>query len=120
MLITRTFQVEAITANDDLSIRDGLTAAIKIPLAEQSAHFIPQSALTLNDQGILGVRIAANDHAQFIRIDVIKDDSNGIWVAGLPDKVDIILVGQEFVRDGTKIKANKISPELISPQGINQ
>ena len=117
---TRTFLIEATAANDDLSIRDGLTANIHIPLAEQTAHFIPQSALTLDDNGTLGVRIAENDQAKFIPVEVIKDDSNGIWVSGLADSVDIILVGQEFVRDGTKIITNKIDPLLLFAKGVQQ
>ncbi len=56
---TRTFRVEAEVPNPDLTIRDGQTAEILIQSAGRMAHLLPQSALTLDDEGNLGVRIVA-------------------------------------------------------------
>ena len=89
--------------NADLSIRDGQTAEIIIGGGGTAAHFIPQSALTLNDEGRLGVRIVQNDTAQFAPVSVLRDTTTGIWVDGLSDRVDVIVVGQEFVTDGVPV-----------------
>ena len=97
---TRTFQVEITVANSDLSIRDGLTAEISILAEETMAHLIPQSALTLGNNGALGVRTVADGIVQFVGVDLLLDSPQGAWVLGLPPKVDIIVVGQEFVIDG--------------------
>jgi multidrug efflux system membrane fusion protein len=100
---TRTYQVEAILPNDDGSIRDGMTAELRIDLPAVVAHKIPQSALTLDDDGRLGVRLAIDGEARFVEIRMISEAIDGVWVTGLPDSASIIVVGQEFVRDGRAI-----------------
>ena len=52
---TRTFRVEIEADNKDLSISKGQTAEILIASDGTQAHLLPQSALTLNDDGALGV-----------------------------------------------------------------
>ena len=69
------------------------------------AHLLPQSALTLDDDGHLGVRLVKDDMAAFAEVSVIRDTTDGIWVAGLEDTADIIVVGQEFVTDGVPVAA---------------
>jgi len=53
---TRTFRVEVKVPNPDLNIRDGSTAEIFIAFSNTRAHLLPQSSLTLDDGGNLGVR----------------------------------------------------------------
>ena len=101
--LTRTFRVEVEVANRDLSIRDGLTAEIAVGLDGETAHLLPQSVLTLDDAGRLGIRAAVEGRAQFLPVEVIRDDPEGIWLAGLPETLDVIVVGQDFVQDGRAI-----------------
>lgn len=104
--LTRTFRVEITAPNGDLGISDGQTAEILIRAAGSRAHLIPQSALTLDDDGRLGVRTIAGDRtAKFAEISVLRDAVDGVWVAGLPPQTDIIVVGQEFVADGVPVDA---------------
>lgn len=103
---TRTFLVETTVQNDKLAIRDGATADIYIGLAGIKGHLLPQSSLTLNGDGLLGVRIANGDTAKFMEIKVIRDAEEGIWVTGLPASADVIVVGQEYVTDGSPIKVS--------------
>ncbi|MEP2027816.1 MAG: efflux RND transporter periplasmic adaptor subunit [Paracoccaceae bacterium] len=101
---TRTFLVEIDVPNEDLSIRDGQTAEIVIGAEGQKAHLLPQSVLTLNDEGKMGVRVVdAGSTAQFQPVTLMRDTVDGIWVSGLPDEADVILVGQEFVIDGVPV-----------------
>lgn len=101
---TRTFRVEVEVENSDWSIRDGQTAEILIQAPGQAAHLIPQSALTLDDDGRLGVRLVNDDRqAAFSTVEILRDTEKGVWVAGLADQVDIIVVGQEFVTDGVPV-----------------
>ena len=102
---TRTFRVDVEVANPDLSIRDGQTAEIAIQSDGQTAHLLPQSALTLDDEGHLGVRLVRDQKASFAEVSVIRDTTEGIWVSGLEDTADIIVVGQEFVTDGVGVAA---------------
>ena len=100
---TRTFRVDVEVDNADLSIRDGQTAEILIRADGERAHLLPQSSLTLDDEGHLGVRLVADGAAKFAPVAVIRDTTEGIWVTGLPEAVEIIVVGQEFVTDGVRV-----------------
>jgi len=102
--LTRTFRVEVTVANDDLAISDGQTAEILVASEGNTAHLIAQSSLTLDDDGVLGVRtVGTGNIAAFMPVTLLRDTAEGVWVTGLPDTVDIITVGQEFVIDGVRV-----------------
>jgi len=101
---TRTFLVELEVSNKDRSLRDGMTAEIKFAGETVVAHFVSPAALTLNDNGDVGVRaVSEAGVVQFWPARIIGDAEDGIWLAGLPDKLNLITVGQEFVREGDKV-----------------
>lgn len=101
---TRTFRVELEVPNENLLIRDGQTADILIQTPGTPAHMVPSSALTLNDEGTLGLRLVAQDNSVvFHEVDFLRDTPEGAVVAGLPDEADIIVVGQEFVTEGVQV-----------------
>ncbi len=104
---TRTFRTEIEVANPDLAIRDGQTVEIVIASDGTEAHLLPQSAMTLDDDGRLGVRLVGADDglAHFAPIDLLRDTTDGVWVAGLEAEVAVIVVGQEFVTDGVPVTA---------------
>lgn len=107
---TRTYAVEVTLDNSEGRIRDGMTAELLIDLPAISAHLIPQAALTLDDGGRMGVRIAEDGTARFKPIRILRDTAEGAWVDGLSDTADVIVVGQEFVRDGRAVAATVIDP----------
>jgi len=103
-LTTRTFRVEIEIPNSDLSIRDGQTAEILIQSDGEMAHLVPASAVTLNDEGTLGVRaVGAEGLVEFHPVTVLRDTTEGMWLAGLPNSVNIITRGQEFVTQGVEV-----------------
>ena len=74
-------------------------------------HLLPQSALTLDDTGALGVRVVSDGQtAQFVPVTVLRDSVEGIWVSGLDDEVSVIVVGQEYVTDGVPVAASYEGP----------
>jgi len=102
---TRTFRVEITVDNDDLQLRDGQTAEILIGADGQEAHLLPASALTLNNEGALGVQLATEENtAAFTPVSILRDTAQGVWVSGLPPEASVIVVGQEYVIDGVAIK----------------
>lgn len=112
---TRTFRVEIVIPNQDLSVRDGITSQVRLFTSEVKAHFLPPSLLTLDGQGHLGVKgVDANDRVTFHQVKILSDRPNGIWVSGLPDKLKLITVGQEFVRTGQQVKPVAEIPESAS------
>ncbi|PID37151.1 MAG: efflux transporter periplasmic adaptor subunit [Rhodobacterales bacterium] len=103
---TRTFRVEAEIANPDLSIRAGQTAEILIASTGKRAHLVPQSSLTLSDTGQLGVRIVnAEGKAVFAPVSMERDTLEGVWVSGLPEKITLIVIGQDYVKEGVAVAA---------------
>ncbi|MGJ8584822.1 MAG: efflux RND transporter periplasmic adaptor subunit [Marinosulfonomonas sp.] len=101
---TRTFRVEIQVPNPDAHIRDGQTVEIIIASEGEVAHLLPQSSLTLDNEGNLGVRIVdENNIAKFVEVQVVRDSVDGIWVTGLAPTVDVIVVGQEYVIDGVPV-----------------
>lgn len=106
---TRTYLVQATLDNQDGRLRDGMTSELLIDLPPVPAHLIPQAALTLDDHGTLGVRISEGNTSRFLKVDILRDEERGVWVTGLPDEAQVIVVGQEFVRDGRAIIPFEIS-----------
>ena len=101
---TRTFRVEIDVANPDLNIRDGQTAEITIVAPGARAHLLPASALTLNEEGKLGLRTVSDDNrVAFLPTSVLRDTDQGMWLTGLPDDINVIIVGQEFVTQGVRV-----------------
>jgi multidrug efflux system membrane fusion protein len=109
--LTRTFRVEVRVSNADRRIGDGQTAEIIVASDGQMAHLLPASSLTLDNDGTIGIRAVVKnnsnnqDFAQFMPVSIMRDTIDGIWVTGLPDKVDVIVVGQEYVTDGVPVIA---------------
>ena len=101
---TRTFEITIEANNSDLSFKSGITTKITIAGSELKAHKIPPSILTLLDDGTVGVKALDNDNIViFYPTTTVKDTIDGMWVSGLPDKVALIITGQEYVNIGDKI-----------------
>ena len=74
---------------------------------------VPVDMLTLNDEGVLGVRVVGNDNlVAFMPVTLLRDTVDGVWVTDLPDTVDVITVGQEFVTEGVRA-----APTFVEAQG---
>ncbi|GLQ18092.1 efflux RND transporter periplasmic adaptor subunit [Maritalea porphyrae] len=111
---TRAFPVEVEIENSDYSIRAGLTAEAIAVLGTTKAHLVPQSVLTLDNEGTIGVRAVHDSEVAFHEVQILRDTTEGIWVTGLPDNVDIITFGQEYVIAGQKVVADNQSNEKTS------
>ncbi len=102
---TRTFRIELEIPNPDGQLKSGITTDIEIPLPEQPAFLLPPSILTLNDAGKIGVRaVTPQQKVEFLPIQIISEQKQGIWVEALPEGTSIITVGQDFVKAGQKVK----------------
>ena len=102
---TRTFRVEMEIANEDYSIRSGLTADVSIPVQMHRVHRVSSALLALDDAGNLGIRVVNEaDRVEFKAIQIISEDAAGMWVGGLPETTTIITVGQEYVIEGALVE----------------
>ncbi len=105
--LTRTFRVELEVANPDHSLRDGMTAEIRITAREILAHRISPALLVLDAKGRMGIRIVdGKGIVRFQPVTIVSDEPEGMWVTGLPARVTVITVGQEFVRAGQKVEVH--------------
>src|SRR6185312_5197439 len=102
---TRTFRVEIELPNADNKLRDGVSADIHIPVKRVQAVHISPGILVLDDSGVVGVRIVDRGTVRFRPVQIVADGPDGMWVAGLPERVNVITVGQEFVTDGERVKS---------------
>lgn len=106
---TRSFPVEIEFPNAGGTIRDGITATATVNMGSAPAHLVPQSVLTLNDDGLLGVSIVADGTVKFVPVQIASDTRDGVWVLGLPNSADVITVGQEYVKDGQAVEATNVT-----------
>jgi multidrug efflux system membrane fusion protein len=114
-LSTNTFAVEIEIPNTGAQIFAGMSAEVVINLALQPAIKVSPAMLALNEGGDLGVKTVVQSEGnseselrvKFIPIQLVKAEDDGIWLTGLGNDVDIITVGQGFVRDGDFIHAQR-------------
>lgn len=104
---TRTFRVEVTVENPQSEMPAGLSARVVLPTGEARGHFISPAILSLGTNGELGVKtVDADNRVSFALVEIVRAQTDGIWVTGLPEAVDIITVGQGFVNAG----------DLVNPQ----
>lgn len=115
---TRSFPVEIEFANEDLSIRDGVTAEAIVTLGTAPGHLLPQSVLTLDDEGTLGVRTVEDGVVAFHPITIVSDTRDGVWVTGLPLSADVITIGQENVTAGQAVDATAAKAPTASEESV--
>jgi multidrug efflux system membrane fusion protein len=97
--------VEVEVPNPDYNLRSGITSEILIPVGEVLAHKISPAVFALDDEGHIGVR-TVNDQrrVEYHRINIIRDDGDGVWITGLPEVTTLITVGQELVVPGQEVE----------------
>lgn len=109
--VSRSYRIEVEVDPSDQTIREGITTEILVDADEVMAHRIPSSALSLDDNGDIGVKlIEVGNTVAFRKVNIVGDDTNqlnpGIWVTGLQGAVTLVTVGQEIVFPGQSVGAN--------------
>jgi multidrug efflux system membrane fusion protein len=103
---TRTFTVELEVPNPEGRFAAGVSAELRVGFERALAHRVPASLLALNDAGVLGVKaIDQDEEVVFHPADVVRAEADAVWLAGLPERVRVITVGQGFVRAGDRVRA---------------
>ena len=101
---TRSFRVEALIDEPEVTLNAGITAQIRIEVGKQSGHFISPAVLTLDEKGAVGVKLVSDENrVEFVPIELIRTETAGVWVSGLPDLVSLIIRGQSFVSEGQQV-----------------
>ncbi|MDR2832039.1 MAG: efflux RND transporter periplasmic adaptor subunit [Rickettsiales bacterium] len=103
---TGSYRVEVKVTNNEMISLQGLTASVRLPSGERFAYKVPSSALSLSDEGALGIKIIDdNNYVVFIPIEIVDHESDGVWVvANDEDKpIKLIVLGHLFVKSGDKV-----------------
>jgi multidrug efflux system membrane fusion protein len=101
---TRTFTIEVLAPNPDNAVLAGVAAQLRLPFGQNTAHRISPSVMTLSDEGKIGVKSVDDENkVRFWPVEILDDGPEGTWVAGLPDQLTLIVVGQEYVAVGQKV-----------------
>ena len=108
---TRSFAVEALVQNDGGAIAAGISATLSVPVQEVQATFITPSALSLGDDGTLGVKaLDEQERVIFLPIEMVSTALDGAWVTGIPDGTRLITLGHAFVNTGEQVQAQLAEP----------
>jgi len=101
---SRSFRIEVEIDNKAHLFVAGISGEIHIAVEELSGHFLSPAMLALNDTGELGVKTVAADNLVVFRpVSIIRTTQKGAWVSGLPERIQVISLGQGFVREGVKV-----------------
>ncbi|HEV7344700.1 MAG TPA: efflux RND transporter periplasmic adaptor subunit [Devosia sp.] len=115
---TRSFPVEIEFPNENRAIRDGVSAEAIVSLGTAPGHLVPQSVLTLDDDGALGVRTVEDGVVAFHEITIVSDTREGVWVTGLPLSANVITIGQENVTAGQAVDATAAQAAVTSEESV--
>lgn len=102
---TRSFRIEAEVQNPDGSLYSGVSAELRIAVAREAGHFISPAVLTLDDTGRVGVKtVEEQDRVAFHPVSLVRTETHGVWVSGLPTQVRVITQGHGFVVAGETVE----------------
>lgn len=102
---TRTFLIEAKAKNLANVQYFGQSARVRISLGERSAYLMTPSLLNLSNDGSLQIKtLDSEKRVVSYNVSMIRSENQGIWLAGLPEEIELITVGQGFVSDGELVE----------------
>jgi membrane fusion protein, multidrug efflux system len=103
---TRTYRVELEIPNPGRRLAAGLTTQLRLPAGERPAYLVPPSALSLGDDGSVGVKVVdENRRVRFLPAVIAATETRGAWLTGLPAEITLIVTGHEFVASGAPVEA---------------
>jgi multidrug efflux system membrane fusion protein len=113
---TRTFSVELEIPNPERNLAVGVSAEMRVAVGAVPGHRISPATLTLNSVGTVGVKAVDEfDRVAFYPVDVIVAQADSVWISAVPDTVQIITMGQNYVSVGQRVET--VSGQLDSIPG---
>ena len=118
---TRSFRVEVQVSNPDQKPWLGLSARVELPIESHQAHLVSPALLNLDYQGELYVKALNSDNrVKVFPVSIIRHETSGFWVSGLPEAVSLITHGQGFYQEGDQIDASSIKRLIAVATGQEQ
>lgn len=104
---TRSFPIEVEISNLDGGLRAGVSASIEMRGDERMTHAVPAAYLSLGSDGELIVKSVDEGVVVAHAVEVVSSGLDDVLVTGLPDQVEIITVGQGFVKAGDAVRTER-------------
>ena len=102
---TRTFRIELEVPNPGGRFAAGVSTRLILEDEAAAAHRVSAGLLVLDDAGAIGVKAVDDDGVvTFHPARVVRAEADAVWLAGLPERVRLITVGQGFVRPGDRVR----------------
>jgi multidrug efflux system membrane fusion protein len=112
---TRTFRIEVTIPNAEGRVPAGMSATLRLHFAETMAHRVSASLLSLSEDHRLGVKIVdADDIVRFVPVELVRADADAVWLAGLPERCRLIVVGQGFVHAGERVAPSDVEGDAAA------
>ncbi len=121
---TRTFRVELTAKMDQartrrLNLPEGVSAEVRIQTPSRKAHFVPTNALTLGPRDQIGVKaITADQRVAFYPARIMHATPSGLWLADLPETFDLIVQGQDLVRQDEGVAVQNLDEANLARLGL--
>lgn len=106
---TNTFKIEATIDNPDYQLLAGISGELELGFEQVPAIKVSPALLALDSKGNIGVKSVHKGTVVFTPINVVKSESDGMWLTGFGDQAEIITLGQGFVREGDRVEAVKVT-----------
>ncbi|MFT6284955.1 MAG: multidrug efflux system membrane fusion protein [Arenicella sp.] len=116
---TNTFKIEVEVPNPNYTQMAGMSTELALPLETTWAMRISPAVMSLDEQGNLGVKTVVDEHVKFVPIDIVKSDSQGVWLSGMGQQADVIILGHGFVRDGDKVEVVRADETIHSSNSLS-
>lgn len=102
---TRSYRIEVLIDNSSYRRVIGMTASLAIPVNETQGHLVSSSAISLDKQGRLQVK-AIDDENKVVAyvVNIVRTDADKVWLSGLPQHLNLITLGQDFVVSGQQVE----------------
>ena len=113
---TNTFKIEVVIENSNYQLLAGMSGEVTLPLAQVDAIKVSPALLALDEQGNIGIKTVVDNQVVFTGINIVKSESDGIWLTGLGKQADIIVLGQGFVRAGDTVEAVFDTAQALAQQ----
>lgn len=98
------FTIELEIPNADLSLPVGETAELHVPLGITNGYAISPATLAIDDAGVFGVKVVDDKNMViFYPVHIVKTTAEKVWVDNLPEKIQLITIGQAFAQTGEKV-----------------
>ena len=103
---SRTFEVQVEVDNSDGKVLAGVTAEIDFQTDTVEAVKVTPALLTINDDGQIGIKVVRVNTpvVELVPIEVIKAETNEMWVTGINSNMLVITRGFGFVEPGDRVE----------------